>query len=150
MSRKWNSALLLKRFEAAEKVRKVTSLEAMIRDLDTLVADLSQQIATEEQRTKVKDPRRAEYSMVALAAAARRNKLTISLAELRPKLAAAKLERDHIAGQVRDLESAQGIPAENVGVPTPANAASSRRSGSRGSLGFEAPRNSDDSLRQPD
>jgi hypothetical protein len=93
----WNSNLRQKQFDVAEKARKVASLEVLISDLDDLASALSQQIAFEEQRTRVKDPRSANYSMVALAAAARRNKLTVSLSDFRSQLEIAKREHDHVA-----------------------------------------------------
>ena len=112
MSEKWNRALRMKRFEAAQGARKVASLETMIRDLDASAAALSQQIAKEEERTKVNDPRRANYSMAAMAAAARRSKLIISLVDLRSKLEVAIREHDSVAGELRDLELAQCLPSE--------------------------------------
>ena len=114
MSKKNSSILRLKRFEAAETARKVGSLENLIRDLDALAGALSDQIAAEEERTKVTDPRRPHYSMVAKAAAARRNKLITSLVDLRSKLEAAKLEHRHVASMVRDLELAQDVPSESA------------------------------------
>jgi hypothetical protein len=114
MSKSWNSTLLVKQFEAAEKARKVASLEAMSHDLEALAASLSQVIAAEEARTKAKDPQRADYPMVAIAAAARRSKLIISLTQLRSKLEAARREHDDVAGQVRDIELGQGVPTKNA------------------------------------
>jgi len=114
MSNERNKSLRLKRFEAAAKARKVASLEAIIRDLDSMAAALSEQIAAEEERSKVKDPRRANYSMVALAAAARRSKLIISLVDLRSRLEEAKREHDEVAGEMRDLELALGVPSEKA------------------------------------
>ena len=86
----------------------------MICDLEASVAALSQQIAIEEERSKVKDPRRANYSTIALSAAARRSKLIISLEDLRSKLAVAKRDYDKVAAKVRDLELALGGPSENI------------------------------------
>ena len=76
MRNEWNidSALRVKRFEATVKAKKVVSLEAMKRDLEGMAAALSHQIKAEEQRTNVRDARRADYSTAALAAAARRTK----------------------------------------------------------------------------
>ena len=42
------------------------------------------------------------------------HQLIISLMDLRSKLAVAKRENDDVAGQVRDLELAQGVPVENA------------------------------------
>ena len=88
------SALRLKRFAAEEKTRKVADLEAMIREFDQMAADLNRQIATEEDRTGVKDRGHFAYSTFAKAAAQRRDNLTISVEDLRAKLAVAMQERD--------------------------------------------------------
>ena len=112
MLNEWDRPLHLKRFEAKTKAQKVASLETVIRDLDGMAADLLQQIAAEEERTKVRDERRRDYSMVALAAAIRRRKLMVSLAELKASLETAT--RDHAAAEVavRDLELARRTPSE--------------------------------------
>ena len=96
------------------KAQKVASLETIIRDLDGMAAALSQQIAAEEERTKVKDARRSDYSMVALAAATRRRKVMISLADLKAALEAAKREHAQAAAEAeaRDLELALGVPTQ--------------------------------------
>lgn len=114
MSNEWNidSALRVKRFEATVKAKKVVSLEAMIRDLEGMAAALSQQIEAEEQRTKVRDARRADYSTAALAAASRRTKLMVSLADLRTALEATKREHAAAADEVRYLELALGVTTE--------------------------------------
>ena len=88
------SALRLKRFTAEEKARKVADLEAMIREFDQMAADLNRQIATEEDRTGVKDRAHFAYSTFAKAAAQRRDNLTISVEDLRAKLTVAMQERD--------------------------------------------------------
>ena len=62
----------------------------MIRDLDIAVVDLSQQIAAEEERTKITDTRHFAYSTLAKAASMRRSNLLASLMNLKPKLEVAK------------------------------------------------------------
>ncbi len=52
------SALRLMRFEAREKARKVSDLEAMIREFELMAEDLDRQIGNEEERTGVRDVRR--------------------------------------------------------------------------------------------
>src|SRR5262245_8242074 len=88
------SALRLQRFEAEEKARKVTDLEAMIREFEQMAADLGRQIAAEEERNGVRDPGHFAYSTFAKASALRRDNLVASVNDLRPKLAAAIVERD--------------------------------------------------------
>ena len=79
--------LRLKRFETSQKALKVAVLEKMIFDFDNTAADLVQQIAAEESRTRIKDTRHVAYSTFAAAAAVRRRNLLISadlLAHMRP------------------------------------------------------------------
>jgi len=115
MAKKRSSALTAKRFEVSEMARNA-SLEAMIRDLEALADALSQQILAEEKRTKIKDSARADYSMVAKAAMARRSKLITSLADLRSRLATGKREHVEAARVLRDLEMAPGGRAEEANV----------------------------------
>jgi hypothetical protein len=106
-------SLRLKRFEAAQRALKVSLLETMIRDLDNAVVDLSQQIAAEEERTKIKDTGHFAYSTLAKAAAMRRSNLLASLVNLKPKLEVAKRELEAATKQLRDLESIQ-TPASSI------------------------------------
>lgn len=82
------------RFEAREKARKVSDLEAMIREFETMTMDLDRQIATEEERTGVRDLKHFAYSTFAKAARHRRENLQISVDDLKAKLAFAVEERD--------------------------------------------------------
>ena len=107
------ASLRLKRFEAAQRALKVSLLETMIRDLDNAVVDLSQQIAAEEERTKIKDTGHFAYSTLAKAADMRRSNLLASLVNLKPKLEVAKRELEASTKQLRDLESIQ-TPASSI------------------------------------
>ncbi len=89
-----DSLLRLKQFEADEKARKVSDLEMMIRDFETMASDLDRQIRAEEDRTGVKDISHFAYSTFAKSAAARRDNLRASASELKAKLEAAMRERD--------------------------------------------------------
>jgi hypothetical protein len=89
-----DSLLRLKQFEADEKARKVSDLEMMIRDFETMASDLDRQIRAEEDRTGVKDVAHFAYSTFAKSAAARRDNLRASANELKAKLEAAMRERD--------------------------------------------------------
>ena len=88
------SMLRLKRFEAEEKARKVADIEAMIREFEGMAVDLERQIVSEEERTGIRDMSHFAYSTFAKAAAQRREKLVISVDDLKVKLAAAVEERD--------------------------------------------------------
>lgn len=95
-----DAALRLKRFDAEEKRRKVADLESMIREFEQMAADLDRQIATEEERTGVKDDKHFAYSTFARAAAQRRDNLKTSVADLRVKLNAAIALRDEAVAAV--------------------------------------------------
>jgi flagellar protein FliJ len=99
-----DSALRLKRFEANEKARKVASLEMMIRDLEQMAADLARQIATEEERTGIKDPVHFAYSMFAKSASLRRTNLLTSVGDLRAKLEGAKREHEAATSELKKME----------------------------------------------
>jgi flagellar protein FliJ len=99
-----DAALKAKRFDAAEKARKVASLESMIRDFEVMASDLSRQILAEEERTGIKDPAHFAYSTFAKAAAQRRGNLQTSVADLRAKLEAARRDHEDAALELTKLE----------------------------------------------
>jgi flagellar export protein FliJ len=101
-----DSAIKAKRFEASEKARKVSSLEATVREFETMALDLSRQIAAEEERTGVKDPAHFAYSTFAKAAAQRRGNLMTSIADLKAKLDAARRDHEDAASELKKLEPA--------------------------------------------
>ncbi|HJU31172.1 MAG TPA: flagellar export protein FliJ [Hyphomicrobiaceae bacterium] len=99
-----DATLRLKRFEANEKARKVASLETMILDFDHMAADLTRQIAAEEERTGIKDASHFAYSTFAKAAALRRANLLTSVADLRAKLDIARQEHEDALTELRRIE----------------------------------------------
>jgi len=96
-----------KQFEANEKETRVALLGTIIRDFDSMIAQLEGQIAAEEDRTRIKDPGHPAYSTFAKAATKRRQNLLISVAHTRSMLDAAKRELDEVAAQLLDLEPIQ-------------------------------------------
>lgn len=102
-----DSVLRAKRFAVSEQARKVAQLEATIRDFEVLAADLSRQIANEEDRTGVRDQAHFAYSTFAKAAAQRRSNLLTSVAELKVKLAAAKRDYEDAVSALKRLEPAE-------------------------------------------
>jgi flagellar FliJ protein len=101
------TALRLKRFELDEKGRKVSDLELMIREFETIAGDLDRQIQAEEERTGVKDPRHFAYSTFAKSATLRRDNLRASIAELRVKLEAAQQDFDTAKQQLERVAADQ-------------------------------------------
>ena len=105
-----------KRFEMTEKARKAALLETMISDFQRITADLAQQIAAEEERTKIRDTGHFAYSTFAKAAALRRSNLLSSVADLKTKLDAAKRELDEATEQLRDFELAHSDTPSTIDV----------------------------------
>ena len=101
-----DSALKLKRFEADEKRRKVADIESMIHEFEQMAADLDRQIATEEERTGVRNEAHFAYSTFARAAAQCRNNLRASVADLREKLELAVAVRDEAVAELEVAASA--------------------------------------------
>lgn len=99
------SLISLKRFDAEEKSRRVADIEAIIHEFEMMVADLSLQILSEEERTGVKDLTHFAYSTFAKAAAQRREKLLISVEDLKVKLEAALLDRDTAVENLQKLNT---------------------------------------------
>jgi len=102
----------LRRFDASEKARKVASIETMILDFEHMAADLSRQIAAEEERTGVRDPAHFAYSTFAKAAALRRANLLTSVADLRSKLEAARREHENALMELKKLEPIESRDAD--------------------------------------
>lgn len=102
-----DSAVRAKRFEVAEKVRKIASLEGTIRDFESLASELTRQISNEEDRTGVRDQAHFAYSTFAKAAAQRRANLLTSVEDLKEKLAAAKRDCEEAALALKRLEPAE-------------------------------------------
>jgi hypothetical protein len=99
------STLRAKRFTVAEKARKVSSLEAIVSDLQRMALDLDRQISAEEEHTGCKDPTKVVYSTLAQAMTARRAKLLHSVADLRARLAVGRRELEQAEAELRALES---------------------------------------------
>jgi flagellar protein FliJ len=87
----WEIAVRAKRFELAERSRKTDDLRGMVRDCETMAADLDRQIHAEEERTGVRDPEHFSYSTFAKAATLRRDKLLVSVSDLNQQLEVALL-----------------------------------------------------------
>lgn len=105
-------AIRAKRFEMDEKARKAADLEMMIREFETMAADLDRQIHAEEDRTGIKDPKHYAYSTFAKSAVQRRDNLLASAAELRAKFEAALKERDEAEEQFTRV-AAQDAPGQS-------------------------------------
>ena len=109
-----DTALRIRRFEAAEKSRKVSSIETMIVDFEHMALDLARQIAAEEERTGIKDPAHFAYSTFAKAAGLRRANLQTSIGDLRVKLEIARREHEDAMEELRKLEPIESREVDRV------------------------------------
>jgi flagellar protein FliJ len=113
----WEIAVRAKRFELAEKTRKADDLKGMVRDFETMAADLDRQILAEEERTGVKDQTHFSYSTFAKAATLRRDKLLVSVADLKLQLESAVIAQQAARDALTTLEAdeARGAARSNHG-----------------------------------
>jgi len=98
--------LRLKRFQVAERERKVATMEMMVTDFKHMASDLMHQITAEEERTGIRDCGHFAYSTFAKSARLRRNNLLNSVEDLEIKLDAARREHETVAAELRQLERA--------------------------------------------
>jgi flagellar export protein FliJ len=97
--------LRLKRYQVEDKRRRVAQIEAMIAEFDRMAADLSREIAAEEQRAGIADPAHFAYPTYARAAAQRRDNLRQSAQNLFTQLDDAKAELGEAFEQLKKAES---------------------------------------------
>ncbi len=107
-----DTLIRLKRFQAEEKRRRVSQIEAMIADFARMAADLDREIAIEEQRSGVTDVNHFAYSTYARAARGRRDNLMQSTEDLRPQLTEAKA---HHAEALEELAKVQNLDGREKG-----------------------------------
>jgi hypothetical protein len=69
-------------------------------------ANLADEVAAEEEPTRIKDPNHVAYSTLAKAAVLRRRILLVSAADLKSKLDAARRELDDALIRLRTVEEA--------------------------------------------
>ena len=80
------SLIRLKRFAAEEKRRNLSRIEVMIREFSKDSAELDREIAAEEARAGINDPKHFAYPTYAKAAAQRRDNLRRSVEDLKHQL----------------------------------------------------------------
>lgn len=78
-----------KRFKIEEARRRLAQIDAMVGEFERMASDLERDIAAEESRTGITDPRHFAYSPVAGAARQRRDNLVRSCQDLRSQRAEA-------------------------------------------------------------
>ena len=102
-----DTLIRLKRFQLEEKRRRVRQIELMVAEFARISAELDREIANEEKRAGISDPRHFAYPTYARAASARRDNLKSSIAELAGQLEEAKAARAGGAGRTRQGRNAR-------------------------------------------
>ncbi|MAI47519.1 MAG: flagellar export protein FliJ [Hyphomicrobiaceae bacterium TMED74] len=110
--------LRFKRFDAEEKMQKVSALEQMVHEFEQVATDLERQIQAEEERTGVRDMSHFAYSTFARSAAQRRENLLVSIADLHDRLNAAVQERDEAVAELGQADAVQQRDDERTRVRT--------------------------------
>jgi flagellar protein FliJ len=100
------SLIRLKRFAAEEKRRNLSRIELMIREFSKDSAELDREIAAEETRAGISDPKHFAYPTYAKAAAQRRDNLRRSVEDLKLQLEDARAEH---ADALADLRKAEAL-----------------------------------------
>jgi flagellar protein FliJ len=99
------SLIRLRRFAAEEKRRNLSRIELMIREFTRDSADLDREIAAEEARAGIADPKHFAYPTYAKAAAQRRDNLRRSVEDLKLQLADAKTDYEDALTELKKVEA---------------------------------------------
>jgi flagellar protein FliJ len=103
-----DTLIRLKRFQLEEKRRRVRQIELMVGEFARMSGELDREIANEEKRAGISDPRHFAYPTYARAASARRDNLKSSIAELTAQLDDAKAAQDEAHGELVKVEALEG------------------------------------------
>jgi len=100
-----DTLIRLKRFQLEEKRRRVRQIEMMVAEFSRISGELDREIANEEKRSGITDPRHFAYPTYARAAASRRDNLKSSIAELTAQLEEAKAAQDEAQAELVKVEA---------------------------------------------
>jgi len=100
-----DTLIRLKRFQLEEKRRRVRQIELMVAEFTRISGELDREIANEEKRTGISDPRHFAYPTYARAASARRDNLKSSVAELTAQLDEARGAQDEAQAELGKAEA---------------------------------------------
>ncbi len=100
-----DTLIRLKRFQLEEKRRRVRQIELMVAEFARISGELDREIANEEKRAGISDPRHFAYPTYARAASARRDNLKSSIAELTAQLEDAKAAQDEAQAELVKVEA---------------------------------------------
>jgi flagellar export protein FliJ len=100
-----DTLIRLKRFHLEEKRRRLRQIETMLAEFSRMSADLDREIANEEKRAGIADPRHFAYPTYARAASVRRDNLKSSIAELTAQIDEAKAGQDEAEAELLKFEA---------------------------------------------
>jgi flagellar export protein FliJ len=100
-----DTLIRLKRFQLEEKRRRVRQIELMIAEFIRICGELDREIANEEKRSGISDPRHFAYPTYARAASSRRDNLKSSIAELTGQLDEAKDAQEEAQAELIKVEA---------------------------------------------
>ena len=100
-----DTLIRLKRFQLEERRRRVRQIELMMAEFARMSGELDREIANEEKRAGISDPRHFAYPTYARAASTRRDNLKSSIAELTAQLEEAKAAQDEAQAELVKVEA---------------------------------------------
>jgi flagellar protein FliJ len=100
-----DTLIRLKRFQLEEKRRRVRQIETMLAEFSRMSAELDREIANEEKRAGISDPRHFAYPTYARAASVRRDNLKSSIAELSAQVEEAKAAEQEAQAELLKFET---------------------------------------------
>ncbi len=100
-----DTLIRLKRFQLDEKRRRVRQIEMTLAEFARITAELGREIAIEEKKAGISDPRHFAYPTYARAASVRRDNLTRSIAELTAQIEEAKASQEEAQAELNKLEA---------------------------------------------
>ena len=115
-----DTLIRLKRFQLEEKRRRVRQIELMIAEFARISGELDREIANEEKRSGISDPRHFAYPTYARAASSRRDNLKSSIAELTAQLEEAKAAQEEAQAE---LVKAEALESRDRGAERPIDSA---------------------------
>ena len=108
-----DTAIRLKRFQLEEKRRRVRQIELMVAEFARISGELEREIANEEKRAGISDPRHFAYPTYARAASARRDNLKSSIAELAGQLEEARAAEQEAQAELVKVEALESRDKAN-------------------------------------
>ncbi|TDT92587.1 hypothetical protein DFO45_3345 [Azorhizobium sp. AG788] len=95
-----------KRFKIEDARRRLAQIDTMIAEFDRMASELERDIAAEEQRSGITDPKHFAYPPLAASARQRRENLVRSADELRGQRAEAQAAFDEAEAELGLVEAA--------------------------------------------